>query len=238
MIFAFENFGPEQILARLQHERRKGIEFLLPACVPQPSARHVIVFDFNDFIHNAALFRAARYRVYVFAHPQELARWGLKPIDVGYESILDVDFESGQRNASRPKFESIGQRVLQKVQARSVFGDLMSAIYDLPSKSGQSPATSAVCKWLTTDEPLSALDPVIRTIVKRKVDVHTRMMEILARPITERLRGALKAVAEGAAHDVAAEEFNVPEYEISYVIGNLSRKKNILDTHVANVGED
>ena len=56
--------------------------------------------------------------------------------------------------------------------------------------------------------------------------------------ITERLRGALKAVAEGAAHDVAAEEFNVPEYEISYVIGNLSRKKNILDTHVANVGED
>ena len=155
MIFAFENFGPEQILARLQHERRKGIEFLLPACVPQPSARHVIVFDFNDFIHNAALFRAARYRVYVFAHPQELARWGLKPIDVGYESILDVDFESGQRNASRPKFESIGQRVLQKVQARSVFGDLMSAIYDLPSKSGQSPATSAVCKWLTTDEPLS-----------------------------------------------------------------------------------
>lgn len=242
MVLGFIHQGPEQVFGfLLQKYGDKAVRLLMPSDIPPSSktVKHLVIFDFSDFEQNATLLRMMKYKIYVFNSGFELSRWGIAPEDSDADKISDVEFSGGIRTARHATGSPMIERVLDLVRKYSLFGDLMAIIYDLPSKTGQKPATQACCKWLVSRDPdLKVLRVALTPIIKKKHSVLEAIMKIMERPIAVRLQTALTEVADGAPIDEAARRNKVRPYEISYVLGSLERKLDATDIYVQNTGED
>ncbi len=242
MVIGFAHQGPEQVFGRLlKTENPTRIHILKSGEVP-PSAKnidHLVVFNFADFEENAALLRILKYKVYVFCSAFDLGRWGIIPADDDVDSIMDVDLDQWVRVPKAPSGVSLTGRVLEIVQQYSLFGDLMSYIYDLPSRVAQKPATTACCQWLAgTDKDLSGLRKTLAGITKSKHHVLDGIMEVMQRPIALRLQRALNDVAKGMSVEDASRKNSVRPFEIGFVNGSLGRKADVTDIYVQNTGEE
>lgn len=242
MVLGFAHQGPEQVFGRLLKTEDPDTVHILSMGEVPPShkvVRHLIVFNFNDFEENAALLRMMKYKIYVFSSAFDLGRWGIKPIDENVDSIMDVEFVGGLRAPKEPLGADLTGRVLEIVQQYSLFGDLMSHIYDLPSRVAQKPATTACCKWLVgKDKDLTELRATIKSITKSKHAVLEGIMSVMARPIALRLQQALNDVEGGMDVEEAARRNRVRPFEIGFVKGSLDRKTDVTDIYVQNTGEE
>lgn len=242
MVIGFAHQGPEQVFGRLlKTVDPKRIHILKAGDVPPSSKKidHLIMFSFADFEENAALLRVMKYKIYVFGSAFDLGRWGIAPADEDVDSIMDVDFDQGIRVPKKPIGGSLTERVLDIVQQYSLFGDLMSHIYDLPSRVAQKPATTACCQWLTgKDKDLTELRKTLAGITKSKQHVLDGIMEVMQRPIALRLQKALNDVAKGMSVEDAARKNSVRPFEIGFVNGSLDRKADVTDIYVQNTGEE
>lgn len=242
MVLGFAHQGPEQVFGRLLKTEDPSTIHILSAGEVPPShkvIKHLVVFNFSDFEENASLLRMMKYKIYVFSSAFDLGRWAIPPLDEDVDSIMDVKLTEGQRAPKSPTGLSLTERVLDIVQRYSLFGDLMSHIYDLPSRVAQKPATTACCQWLTgKDKDLTALRAALKTVTKSKHHVLDGIMEVMSRPIALRLQQALSDVAGGMPVDEASRRNRVRPFEIGFVNGSLERKADVTDIYVQNTGEE
>lgn len=244
MILGFSEAGPEQIVALLTKFKGVPHQKIKVVGVGEPldqncRQRHIVFMSFADFEPNMWWLRDSRYMVYVFATPFTLRRWRIGPIDEGV-APRDLDFNTETSPLLTPHPVTEIDKLLKRVQQSSLWGDLMSIIYDLPSKSMQKPVTTLCCQYLTGNKDCAWFERELRLICRRPSlqQVIELIVDQIKRPVTERLRQALAEVQDGATPEDAARANDVQEYEICYVQGNLAKKDGIVDDLVQNVGEE
>lgn len=245
MLVPFTTFGPEQVLGALNKKKMKGVHFMGRGGVPTlRGIEHLVVFSFLDVESNMPMLRMAakRCNVYVFGTVFDMDRWGLKPVDECLDSIMDFNFKKPpEQRPKRKPSDNMCEYVLDHVRKHSLFGELMSVIYKLPSKASQPAATTLCCKWLVSKDSIEQLAEDLKTATKRRDEIRLEILKVMQAPIALRLRKALTEVngIDDSEHVTAVARANkVPAYEISYVMGHLNKKLSAIDKYVANVGEE
>ncbi len=235
-VVAVTEQSPEQVFAYLKAcGDAKRVTYVPASGVLRPDGKyrkHIFLVGSTLYARNACTIRDLpdRYIVYVFGHRRILERYGLTTMRMLHE--LEPE---------RAKILPIGtytKDLIKKAIASSLFHELMTYIYTLPSKTHQKPVTAAICKWIYTG---SAMD--IHTMLSSKKlalkpkQVHDLTL-ILNNPVTERLRQAYDDLRTGVCQTVgqAVVKNNVQMFEFSYIRGNVQKAENITDTYVANQG--
>ena len=243
MILGFVEAGPEQIVALLTKCHgvpASAIRVVAAGETLDSNVRqkHIVFMVFQDFEPHLCWLRNSRHMVYVFSTQFNLKRYKIGPIDVGVP-VRDIDFTTVTTPVVSPSPKTEIDKLLHRVQQSSLWGDLMSIIYDLPSKSLQKPVTTLCCQYLVGQNDRAWFERELRLICKRPhlQPVVQQVCDQIDRPVTCRLRTALAQVAVGTSTELAAQANDVQEYEICYVLGNLAKKSGIVDDMVQNVGE-
>lgn len=245
MFVPFTTFGPEQVMALLQRDKKKGIHFMPMGGVPVfKDVQHLVIFSFPDAEAHMPLLRVMsnKCNIYVFGTIFDMQRWGLTQVDTGLNSIEDLKLKDiePQKLRRTPK-DNMCEHVLDHVRKHSLFGALMSVIYKLPSKASQPAATTICCKWLVGKAGIEALADELKSATKKRDEIRLEILSVMSAPIAARLRSALaevNGIDDSEYISNLARAHRVPAYEISYVLGHLNKKSAAIDQYVANVGEE
>ena len=132
--------------------------------------------------------------------------------------------------------KSLTKSLLDHAVEGSVFGDLMTHIYTLPSKHVQRPVTDLCCQYLNSNIDWPRFEKEITGKIQRE-SPRLVLLKIMQRPIADLLRTALLSVKEGMSIEESAQHHGVQLFEISYVLGNINKKENCTDKYVQNQGE-
>jgi hypothetical protein len=215
--------SPERVVAML---RKKGLKPVLVVGPKLPPNDNCVFLTFEQFErHNIECRRS--YKVYhVCADPLALDRYNI-PV-----STLQVQTDCIPRIV--PK-KTITKALLTKAQEGSVFSDLMTHIYTLPSKHVQRPVTDLCCQYLNSNIDWATFEKEIGIKIQRE-SPRLVLLKIMQRPIADTLRLALTAVKDGMSIELSSQVHEVQLFEISYVLGNINKKENCTDKYVQNQG--
>ena len=242
-VFPVSQHTPGQVLSKLIEEH--GADFI-PTVLPigkrltfTGKYRDVIfILSSEDFARNVTATRKLDHDFYVFGTPSVFRQYNLRPIDE--RGTLDLSV-SPQRPRPAPRSTYVDE-LIELSKAGSLFDDLMTAIYSLPSKTHQRPVTRVCCLWLynggTADDLVAMLKAIPDIKVKQsQIDLMTHTMQ---KPITRSLQKALAAYRSSPALGIShySVVYGVQKFEMSYVIGNVEKKDTLIDKYVANQGGD
>lgn len=240
-VFPISQHTPGQVLGALM--KQYGQDFV-PTILPvgkrltlEGKYREVIfIMSSEDFCRNVTATRKLDHDFYVFGTPSIFRQYNLRPIDENGELDLNV---SPQRPRPAPRSTYVDE-LIELSKAGSLFDDLMTAIYSLPSKTHQRPITRVCCLWLYKGGTLDDLAAMLKALpeIKVKQSQIDLMVHTMQKPITRSLQKALSAYQVNPALGVShyAVVYGVQKFEMSYVIGNVEKKDALIDKMVANQG--
>lgn len=224
MIIGYDT-SPERVVAML---RKKGIKAKLVAGPDLPANDHCVFMVFSQFERHLIECRRSYKTYHVCADALALSRYNI-PV-----STLQEQSDCIPRIV--PK-QTLTNALLTKAQEGSVFGDLMTHIYTLPSKHVQRPTTDLCCLYLNSNIEWEEFEKEITKKIQRE-SPRLVLLKIMQRPIAFTLREALTAVKKGMSIEESAQAHEVQSFEISYVLGNINKKENCTDKYVQNQGMD
>ena len=240
-VFPVSQHTPGQVLSKLIKER--GEDFV-PTVVPigkrltlEGRYRDVIfLLSSEDFARNVTATRKLDHDFYVFGTPSVFRQYNLRPIDEN--GVLNMD-AAPQRPRPAPRSTYVDE-LIELSKAGSLFDDLMTAIYSLPSKTHQRPVTRVCCLWLYNGGDSDDLVSMLKAIpdIKVKQSHIDLMVHTMQKPITRSLQKALAAYRSNPALGVShySVVYGVQKFEMSYVVGNVEKKDTLIDKYVANQG--
>ncbi len=222
MIIGYDE-SPERVVSML---RKKGITPTLYMGGRLPKTDNIVFLTFEQYErHNLECRRS--YRTYhVCADKMALARYGIT-VSTLYDQETCIPRLLPKR--------SLTKSLINKAIKGSVFGDLMTHIYTLPSKSVQRPVTDLCCRYLNSMLDWQQFEKQIGHKITRE-SPRLILLKILKRPIADQLRNALADVSTGTDIEEAAKKHGVQLFEITYVLGNINKKENCTDKYVQNQG--
>ena len=222
MIVGYD-LSPEQVYSLL---KSKGIKptFVLGPDVPE--ADNCIFLTFELYLKHNLMCRRSYKTYHVCADLFTLSRYSI-PV-----STREVQEAVIPRILPR---NTLTKHLIKRAENSSLFGDLMTHIYTLPSKNVQKPITEACCYYLNGDRKYEWLEKQAKHLIQRE-SPRLILLKLMRKPIAEKLKDALQAVKSGMPKPNAAQEFGVQLFEVSYVLGNLNKKRNATDEYVSNQG--
>lgn len=234
-VVAVTKQSPEQVFAWLRSEDPDvRVTYCPPGAVLDPTKKyrkHIFVIGTKEFDRNAVSIREMHQNIFfVFGHSVLLEKYG-----------LEVDKNVSELEPVRSKLVPIGsylKDLKQRAIEGSLFYSLMTFIYTMPSKTHQKPITSVICKWIYSGcnedirELLTALELKINNSTMAK------LISILEKPVTYRLRDAFRDMESGVCHTMgeAVIKHRVQIFELGYIKGNVTKISNVTDEHVSNLG--
>lgn len=234
-VIAVTQQSPEQVYAWLRQEDPDVRVTFCPQGIALDPAKkyrkHIFVVGTKEFDRNAVSIREMHDTIFfVFGHSTLLAKYGLE-VDKPVQEIEPV----------RAKLVPVGsylKDLKQKAIEGSLFYDLMTFIYTLPSKTHQKPITHAICKWIyegcVTDiqEDIGDLD------LRLSPANMSKLIAILEKPVTYRLRDSFIDLKAGVCTTLgqAVIKHRVQVFELGYIKGNIDKVSNVTDELVANQG--
>lgn len=235
-VVAVTEQSPEQVFAYLKAcGDAEQITFVPPGGIINPEGRyreHIFVVGSDLYSRNACSIRDLpdEHTVYVFGHRRILDKYGLTS-----ERMLH------ELEPERAKLIPIGSYTKDLIKgaiASSLFHELMTFIYTLPSKTHQKPVTSAICKWIysgssKTSEALLSDKKLM--LSRKQIDA---LVDILSSPVTDRLKQAFEDLRTGVCETDGQTVVKnaIQRFEFTYIRGNVMKTDNITDTYVANQG--
>lgn len=222
MIIGYDT-SPERVVAML---RKRGLKPVLITGHKIPKNDNCVFLTFEQFERHNMECRRSYKTYHVCADALALGRYNI-PV-----STLHDQTDCIPRIV--PK-QTLTNALLTKAKEGSVFGDLMTHIYTLPSKHVQRPVTDLCCRYLNSNIDWAKFEKEIKAKIQRE-SPRLVLLKIMQRPIAFTLREALNAVKEGMTIEEAASNFEVQLFEISYVLGNINKKENCTDKYVQNQG--
>lgn len=222
MIVGYD-LSPEQVYSLL---KGKGIKptFVLGPDLPEND--NCIFLTFEQYLKHNLQCRRSYKTYHICADLFTLERYTI-PV-----STREVQEAVIPRILPR---NTLTKHLIKKAENSSLFGDLMTHIYTLPSKNVQKPITEACCLYLNGNKPYEWLEKQAKQLIQRE-SPRLILLKLMRRPIADRLKSALASVKEGMSNPQAAQEFGVQLFEVSYVLGNLNKKRNATDEYVSNQG--
>lgn len=224
MIVGYDT-SPERVIAML---RKKGIKPTLVTGPTLPNTDNCVFMTFEQFERHNIECRRSYKTYHVCADRLALSRYKI-PM-----STLQEQSDCIPRIV--PK-QTLTNALLTKAQDGSVFGDLMTHIYTLPSKHVQRPVTDLCCLYLNSNIEWDLFEKEITQKIQRE-SPRLILLKIMKRPIAFTLRESLNAVKRGMSIEESAKSHEVQLFEISYVLGNINKKENCTDKYVQNQGVD
>lgn len=237
-VYPILNHSPTQVLSALIEKHGSAFRpTILPVgkrLVREGRYRPVIfILTSEDFERNLTATRKLDHDFYVFGSDIVLQFYGLKAIDL---NGIDLDAEP-QRPRVVPKSNYIDE-LIKLARVGSLFDDLMTLIYKLPSKTQQRPVTNVCCLWLYEGRRISDLEKMFKALdVKIKQSVVDEVEYLLSQDVASRIQQALSAYrSQGLSLESCSIKFKVQKFELSYVIGNVEKSESLIDIKVANQG--
>ena len=235
-VVAVTEHSPEQVYSYLRAcGECKHVTYLPESGLLDPEGKyrpHIFIIGTDTYSKNAVTIREMpeEYEIFIFGHRRILERYGL---NVG----LTLPEMVGQRAKLTP-VGTYTKALCKKAASDSLFHDLMTWIYKLPSKTHQKPVTNEICKWIYTGEDINVNDMVDRIPVKLKPLQKHELCTILNKPVTNRLRQAFADLRNGVVQTKGQTlvRNDVQTFEYSYIEGNIKKTANITDQYVANQG--
>lgn len=234
-VVAVTQQSPEQVLAWLrENDPDVRVTFCPQGIAIDPDKKyreHIFVVGTKEFDRNAVSIRQMPgHLFFVFGHGTLLAKYGLE-VDKRVQDIEPV----------RAKVVPVGsymKDLIQRAIEGSLFYDLMTFIYTMPSKTHQKPITSTICKWIYTGCKTDVRDEIEALNLKISSSNMAKLISILEKPVTYRLRDAFIDIHSGvcSTQGQAVIKHRVQIFEIGYIKGNVEKVANVTDELVANQG--
>ncbi|WOL24440.1 hypothetical protein fHeYen902_094c [Yersinia phage fHe-Yen9-02] len=235
-VIAITRHSPEQVYAWLKSKRKNPqITFVPLGGFLDPSKKYrknIFIVGTREFDRNVVAIRnMPLYNVFVFGHTESLERYG-----------LEVDRELGTVAPIKPKAVPIGSYlddlIAQSIEG-SLFHELMTYIYKLPSKTHQKPITSIICHWIYEGGTEMELEANFDKLSIRITAAHREnLLRILRKPVCSRLRAAFRDLRLGMCETMgqAVVKHRVQIFELGYIKGNVEKVDNATDKYVGNQG--
>lgn len=234
-VVAVTQQSPEQVFAWLKQEDPDVRVTYCPqgiALDPDKKYRkHIFVIGTKEFDRNAVSIRQMPQHIFfVFGHSVLLEKYGLE-VDKRVQDIEPI----------RPKVVPVGsylKDLKQRAIEGSLFYDLMTFIYTMPSKTHQKPITSLICKWIYTGCKTDIREDIEALELRISNSNMAKLISILEKPVTYRLRDAFIDLNKGVCSTMgqAVIKHRVQVFELGYIKGNVEKIANVTDELVANQG--
>ena len=239
-VFPIVNHSPGQLMSALIE--RHGDKFV-PTIIPVGKRMHrdknyrpvVFLLSADDMVRNLTATRKLDHDFYVFGSMSIFRYYNLTPIDV--DGCLSLDAPP-QRPRVVPTSNYI-EDLVRVSRVGSLFDDLMTFIYKLPSKTHQRPVTNTCCLWLYEGGDMEKLFTMLRELpIKIKQATFLELQQIMSKDVVARIQLALKAYRAEPSLGLAQYSVlhKVQQFELSYVVGNVEKSDKLIDTYVANQG--
>lgn len=217
MVVGYE-ISPEQIYTLLKN---KGIKPIIVTNIVPERGNNLLFLSFETYIkHNLKLRRSHRV-CHVSADKFTLERYSIK--------ISDREEQEQVMPRILPR-SSLTKVLIKAAIDNSLFGELMTHIYTLPSTKVQKPVTLACCKWLASTKKFEDLSKEMQSLIVREYPRNV-LLNLMRKPIVDRLRAGLQDASAGLSVEEAAAKNKVPVFEISYVLGCIKRKKDAISNY-------
>ena len=234
-VVAVTQQSPEQVMGWLkQQDPNVRVTFCPQGVALDPDKKyreHIFIVGTKEFDRNAVSIRQMPQHIFfVFGHSTLLAKYG-----------LEVDAKVADIEPQRSKLVPVGsylKDLKQKAIEGSLFYDLMTFIYTLPSKTHQKPITATICRWIYFGCQTEIRDELKDLSLKMSSSNMAKLMSILEKPVTYRLRDAFIDLKDGTCTTMgqAVIKHRVQVFELGYIKGNVEKVANVTDELVSNQG--
>lgn len=239
-VFPVVNHSPAQLMAKLIDIHGENF---VPTIIPVGKRMHrdknyrpvVFMLSADDMVRNLTACRKLDHDFYVFGTMAIFRYYKLTPIDA--EGRLNL-YAEPQRPRPIPTSNYI-EDLIRVSRVGSLFDDLMTFIYKLPSKTHQRPVTNTCCMWLYEGGDMDKLFSMLRDLpIKIKQSTFLELQQIMSKEVVGRIQQALKAYRAEPKLGLAQYSIihKVQQFELSYVVGNVEKSDKLIDTYVANQG--